>query len=437
MNSNDKETVVRVEEVSKYYRIGLKNEMNDTFAKSLFSFVKSPIRNYRKYRSLYKFSDIDHNASSDPVSDTSGIFWALRDISFEVEKGEAVGILGKNGAGKSTLLKILSKITSPSTGHAEITGRVSSLLEVGTGFHPELTGRENVYLNGTILGMRKKEIYQKFDEIVDFSGIEKFIDTPVKRYSSGMKVRLAFAVAAHLEPEILIIDEVLAVGDAEFQNKCMGKMKDVTGKGRTVLFVSHNMSAINRLCDRAIWIDNGRIGMSGTTHDVIESYLSSQMQDCVGEVILPNTGANSKLQIKSVRILSNDGELTSIVDYKKSFKIELSYELFTQLDGMSVKSQIDDITGNTICVSWDTDTTDWKDRVREPGLYTSTCDFPGCLLQPGRYTLSVSAFISGKERLAKHDYILSFDVSPANFPLNINRKGIVVPLLDWEVKRNE
>lgn len=199
-------------------------------------------------------------------------FWALKDVSFEVKKGEVIGIIGKNGAGKSTLLKILSQITKPTEGRIEINGRVASLLEVGTGFHPELTGRENVYLNGTILGMTRKEVESKFDEIVAFSGVEKFIDTPVKHYSSGMYVRLAFAVAAHLEPEILIIDEVLAVGDAEFQKKCLGKMKDVAGEGRTVLFVSHNMGAVKNLCHRAILLKNGQLNFMGGVEDVIKNY---------------------------------------------------------------------------------------------------------------------------------------------------------------------
>ena len=246
---SDRSIAIKAENLSKCYRIGLKENMHDSIAESIFSFIKSPVKNYRKYRSLYKFDDINDS------SDKSDIIWALRGVSFEVKVGEVVGIIGVNGAGKSTLLKILSKITDPSEGRAEIRGRISSLLEVGTGFHPELSGRENVYLNGTILGMRKKELDRRFDEIVDFSGVEKFIDTPVKRYSSGMKVRLAFAVAAHLEPEILLIDEVLAVGDAQFQKKCLSKMEDIGEHRRTVLFVSHNMPAVTRICPRTILLN--------------------------------------------------------------------------------------------------------------------------------------------------------------------------------------
>ncbi len=244
---------IRVEGVGKRYRIGKKKsgDLRETFGNVLRSF--KPTAN-----------------SQQPTANKE--FWALKDISFEVKQGEAVGIIGRNGAGKSTLLKILSRITKPTTGRFEINGRVSSLLEVGTGFHPELSGRENIYLNGTILGMRRAEIKARFDEIIAFSGVEEFIDTPVKHYSSGMKVRLAFSVAAHLEPEILIIDEVLAVGDAEFQKKCLGKMEDVTGAGRTVLFVSHNMGAVKRLCKSGVLLDNGFIEYIGNTEKTIQEY---------------------------------------------------------------------------------------------------------------------------------------------------------------------
>lgn len=258
---------IKVENLSKRYRIGLKDEMPDTFVGAVISWLKAPVANFRQLRKLSHFSENGH--------DPDDIIWALKDVSFDVKSGEVVGIIGRNGAGKSTLLKILSRITEPTAGRAIINGRVSSLLEVGTGFHPELTGRENVYLNGTVLGMSKAEIDRKFDEIIDFSGVKKFIDTPVKRYSSGMQVRLAFAVAAHLEPEVLVVDEVLAVGDAEFQKKCLGKMKDVAGEGRTVLFVSHNMAAVENLCSRSIMLDQGKILNNGPSTEVIHSYLKT------------------------------------------------------------------------------------------------------------------------------------------------------------------
>lgn len=272
---------IRVENLGKKYTLG--GQKSGSFRESLTRMFRRG-ENGPGRRAEGKTEDgkpikpfVLRSPSSVPPSE----FWALQDINFEIKRGEAVGIIGRNGAGKSTLLKILSRITEPTKGRFEIFGRVSSLLEVGTGFHPELTGRENVYLNGTILGMKRREVKAKFDEIVDFSGVEKFIDTPVKHYSSGMQVRLAFAVAAHLEPEILIIDEVLAVGDAEFQKKCLGKMEDVTGEGRTVLFVSHNMGAVKELCGRCIRIENGTIVQDDISHKVIAKHL--EVEDAVKE----------------------------------------------------------------------------------------------------------------------------------------------------------
>jgi len=258
--------LIRVENISKRYRIGLKEEMHDSIASMITSALKSPIRNFNRIRKLSRFTK---NEESDDI------IWALKDVSFEVKEGEALGIIGKNGAGKSTLLKILSRITKPTNGDATIHGRTASLLEVGTGFHHELSGRENIYLNGTILGMKKRQIDKKLDEIIDFSGVEKFIDTPVKRYSSGMNVRLAFAVAAHLDPEILIIDEVLAVGDTLFQQKCIDKMTDITSGGRTILFVSHNLTAVKALCNKAIVLDNGMKTFEGEVDEAIRFYTNS------------------------------------------------------------------------------------------------------------------------------------------------------------------
>lgn len=255
-------TAIQVEHLSKAYRVGQEERKADTLSGALLQALKAPLRNFKTLRNL-----------RDVKRDEASLFWALKDVNFEVKEGEVLGIIGHNGAGKSTLLKILSRITEPTEGRITIHGRVSSLLEVGTGFHPDLTGRENIYMNGTILGMRKKEIDQKLDEIIAFSGISQHIDTPVKRYSSGMTVRLAFSVAAHLEPEILIIDEVLAVGDMEFQKKCLGKMKDVSGQGRTVLFVSHNMPAVQTLCNRAILLNKGSLIYEGKTEQVIAQYL--------------------------------------------------------------------------------------------------------------------------------------------------------------------
>ncbi|WP_417847617.1 polysaccharide ABC transporter ATP-binding protein [Thalassoglobus sp.] len=261
--------VISVENLSKAYRIGVKDEIPDTLVGAMTSVIRSPFKNLQRLRRLDTFTGGPNGNESDDT------LWALKDVSFDVQEGEVVGIIGRNGAGKSTLLKVLSRITDPTSGRVVIRGRVSSLLEVGTGFHPELTGRDNIYLNGTILGMTKREIDRKFDEIVDFSGVEKFLDTPVKRYSSGMQVRLAFAVAAHLEPEILIIDEVLAVGDVGFQTKCLGKMQDVARDGRTVLFVSHNMAAVESLCMRAVLVASGKIEDDNDSKGVINSYNNS------------------------------------------------------------------------------------------------------------------------------------------------------------------
>tara|TARA_Y100000310_G_scaffold161794_1_gene161707 strand:+ start:1055 stop:2359 length:1305 start_codon:yes stop_codon:yes gene_type:complete len=256
---------IQVNNLSKRYRIGLKEELHDTFVSSFISWAKSPFSNLRKVRNLTDFSDDGQELDT---------IWALNDVSLNLQEGEVLGIIGRNGAGKSTLLKILSRIVEPTSGSCIIHGRVASLLEVGTGFHSELSGRENLYLNGAILGMSKREMDSKFEEIVDFSGVGKFIDTPVKRYSSGMSVRLAFSIAAHLDPEILIIDEVLAVGDAYFQKKCLGKMQEVSSQGRTVLFVSHQMNAVQSLCDRCILLENGRITHDGDTEVIINKYLN-------------------------------------------------------------------------------------------------------------------------------------------------------------------
>lgn len=259
------EPVIRVNKIGKRYRIDAKKEELRNIREAVLDAIKSPFKNFKKLKKLTNFND-------ENSKETNDIIWALKDVSFEVNEGEVVGIIGRNGAGKSTLLKILTRITEPTEGYIEMRGRVSSLLEVGTGFHPELTGRENVYLNGAILGMRKWEIEKKFDEIVAFSEVEKFIDTPVKRYSSGMQVRLAFAVAAHLEPEILLVDEVLAVGDMAFQKKCLGKMDEVAKKGRTVLFVSHNMGAISQLCKKGLVLENGKVKLFSNVQDAIQTY---------------------------------------------------------------------------------------------------------------------------------------------------------------------
>ena len=262
------DSIIKVSNLSKRYRIGAVEKGYKTLREAIIEGITAPVRNLSRLRSLTTFKD----------EQEEDVIWALRDISFEVKEGEVLGIIGRNGAGKTTILKILSRITEPTSGFAEISGRISSLLEVGTGFHPELTGRENVFLNGAILGMRKRETEQKFEDIVSFAEVSKFIDTPLKRYSSGMQVRLAFSIAAHLEPEILLVDEVLAVGDIAFQQKCLGRMGEVAKGGRTIIFVSHNMGAIRSLCDRVIWLDNGEIVKMGNTDEIVSDYQENQLR---------------------------------------------------------------------------------------------------------------------------------------------------------------
>ncbi|MGR9073089.1 MAG: ABC transporter ATP-binding protein [Gammaproteobacteria bacterium] len=277
-------------------------------------------------------------------------FWALRDISFEIRQGERVGIIGRNGAGKSTLLKILSRITQPTTGKATINGRVSSLLEVGTGFHPELSGRENIFLNGAILGMRKAEIEKKFDEIVAFAEVEKFLDTPVKRYSSGMYVRLAFAIAAHLEPEILIVDEVLAVGDVQFQNKCLAKMDQVGKEGRTVVFVSHNMGVITKLCPKSIWLEKGELNQIGNTNTLTDAYLCSGLSELRGEKILPDD-ISKHVQLKKISLINHQGEIGQSFDCDKPIAIKFDLMIRKPVKGLYGYIGINKPDGTPVMVS--------------------------------------------------------------------------------------
>lgn len=324
-------TVIQVSNLSKRYRIGLKEKRADTITGQIMNILRSPLNNFRQLRSLSKFKDDDES-----------VFWALKDINFEVKEGEVLGIIGHNGAGKSTLLKILSRITEPSRGEIRISGRVSALLEVGTGFHPDLTGRENIYMNGTILGMTRREIDRKLDEIIDFSGVEKYIDTPVKRYSSGMTVRLAFSVAAHLEPEILIIDEVLAVGDAEFQKRCLGKMKDVTGEGRTVLFVSHNMAAVKGLCQKGLLLKGGMVLFQGPADETIRKYIVNKVQTEVKGIVTDSMRRyhTGEALVRQVFIKDSDGNTTEDLYYKEELRIGFRIEIFTQINDALLDVQI-------------------------------------------------------------------------------------------------
>ena len=430
----NKNTAIQINNLSKCYRIGIKEQIHDSLGGAIVGFLKSPIKNYKKYRSLYDFRDVNKTASENEYPDSPNLLWALKGLSFQINQGEVVGIIGANGAGKSTLLKVLARITTPTAGKAMIRGRVGSLLEVGTGFHPELTGRENVYLNGTVLGMRKREVDQKFHEIVEFSGVEKFLDTPVKRYSSGMRVRLAFAVAAHLEPEVLIIDEVLAVGDAAFQKKCLGKMGEVATEGRTVLFVSHNMGAVSELCERAIWLDEGQVRLDGRASDVVSKYLSTGVSRHAVWICPEVEPDVSEIQLKSARVVSARNVSTTMVDYNDSFRIEIAYEVFQPIKGVSIALRVTDAFGNILWTSWDTDTPDWNGMTRNPGSYISSCGIPGRLLRPGQYQVSLGVISGGKKWYPK---ALTFEITPKGYRLNADRVGLLAPNLDWIVKTTE
>jgi lipopolysaccharide transport system ATP-binding protein len=377
---------IRVENLSKAYRIGLKEQIPDTLVGALASWMRSPLRNFHNLRRLNTFHS---------NGDAEDIVWALKDVSFDVREGEVVGIIGRNGAGKSTLLKILSRITDPTSGGATIRGRVSSLLEVGTGFHPELTGRENIYMNGTILGMSKREIDRKFDEIVAFSGVEKFLDTPIKRYSSGMKVRLAFSVAAHLEPEILIIDEVLAVGDAEFQEKCLGKMEDVARGGRTVLFVSHNMPAVEALCTRGMELDAGRLVTDGHTLDVIDHY----RRRAYARLERVENDARPSLDsryIKEVLLLGPGGETTTFVPLGGTFHLRIVFHAGKTLTSPVIGLGIDDALGHRMLSIHSPVAAGGIDDVY--GGCAVDCIGPEFPLAPGTYSVRL-ALAKGREPL--------------------------------------
>ena len=365
-------------------------------------------------------------------------FWALKDVSFEIQQGNRVGIIGRNGAGKSTLLKILSRITEPTSGRVKIHGRVSSLLEVGTGFHPELTGRENIFLNGAILGMNKAEISRKFDEIVGFAEVEKFLDTPVKRYSSGMYVRLAFAVAAHLEPEILIVDEVLAVGDASFQKKCLGKMEEVGKEGRTVLFVSHNMAAVNALCNKAILMDNGQAAAEGTVENVLAQYMQRSAVNR-GHTFINHAPEDTqgKARLLEARVLGRQKESCALFPVNQAAYIQLMWQLKVRVPFLRVGMEIVDPTGVVVLSSMDTDATKLHGKPREPGIFRETMEMPPFLLMPGIYTVKVFAGMPGIERIMEMEGILEFEVAENHTHLshapNARRAGYIATPLHWEV----
>jgi lipopolysaccharide transport system ATP-binding protein len=430
MNRTMGNIAICAENVSKKYYIGRRLQKSQTLLMTVADSLISP---FRKAGKLLRGQATGASELDEPI-------WALQNVSFEVKKGEVVGIIGRNGSGKSTLLKIFSRITELTEGCVDIHGRASALLEVGTGFHPELTGRENIYLNGAILGMKRNEIDRKFDEIVAFSEIDKFIDTPVKHYSSGMYVRLGFGVAAHLEPDIMIVDEVLAVGDAQFQRKCLEKMDRTSKEGRTVLFVSHNMGAITRLCNRVLWLDDGQLKMDGPSMDVATKFSASGAQDTSCWESDPSGDYTGRLAwLKHARMLSKNGDDTSaLVHYDEQVRIELSYEIAKPVNTFRSYLLLRDAIGNFIWASHDTDGTPMMHEERKPGVYLSTCVFPERLLRPGRYFVTVGIF--GKPRAAvEEEYvdIISFQISEVGYSFNHEpRKGLLTPYLSWSIERS-
>jgi len=419
---------VRVENISKRYRIGLAQSRPDTLRDLLTSRV-------RQIKHMFNRGESGRDESPSHI-------WALKDVSFEVERGQVLGIVGRNGAGKSTLLKILSRVTEPTKGFGEIHGRVGSLLEVGTGFHPELSGRENIYLNGAILGMRREEIQRKFDEIVEFSEVGKFIDTPVKRFSSGMYLRLAFAVAAHLEPEILVVDEVLAVGDAEFQRKCLGKMNDVAQEGRTVLFVSHNMSAILRLTQETIVLDQGQIVLRAPTPEAVDHYLNMGLTKQGERFWLPEELDERAVPFKptALRILNPLGQVVDTVNAADGFSIEFEYDVVEDITGLRVGLYLMTTRGEYVFTTFDTDSPSSFDTytVRKAGHYFSRCNIPPNLMNEGRFVLGVNASVYRIRRFFQDDKALTFTVDATGAPGTQwpeKRLGPVRPDLAWTIEK--
>ena len=376
-----------------------------------------------------------------PTLDRGDTLWALRGVSFELEQGRLLGIIGRNGAGKSTLLKILSRVTEPTEGEAEIGGRVGSLLEVGTGFHPELTGRENIYLNGAILGMKRAEIERKFDEIVAFSEVGPFVDTPIKRYSSGMNLRLAFSVAAHLEPEILVVDEVLAVGDAEFQRKCLGKLSSVAQEGRTVVFVSHDMSAILRLTEEALVLERGQIALRAPAAEAVDFYMASGMSEETQRIWTPDAAgvpAARPFRPLALRVLDGSDRPAARVMASDPFNVEFEYELEQDIQGLRVGLYLFTSRGEPVFSTFDTDTAEaYEDRtVRRTGRYRSRCQIPGDLLNEGRFVLGVNASVFRVRSYFTEEHALSFAVDGTGAPGSQwaePRRGPLRPALAWEI----
>ena len=419
------EIAIRADGLAKRYRIGEFQASYGTLRDSLVGAVKKVGRRHHEKR---RHEEI----------------WALDGVSFELAEGEVLGLIGGNGAGKSTLLRILTRITAPTRGTAEIRGRVGSLLEVGTGFHPELTGRENVYLNGAILGMKRREITSKLDQIVEFAGVERFMDTPVKRYSSGMYVRLAFSVAAHLEPEILLVDEVLAVGDAEFQRRCLGRMESLSESGRTVIFVSHNMQTVAQLCDRAILLEGGKAVLDGDSGDVVARYLQSGLGSGSNRMWPDDASApgDDLVRLRWARVVDQAGQMLDAADVRRPVGIQIAFRVLRRGQAVMPKFKLVDRRGDVAFNVFDTDAR-WREP-SEPGEYVATAWIPGNLLNEGIYSADVAVCSIAAPKLHHHFQeraAVAFHVQDpghgdsARGTFTGQWRGVVRPLLEWTVEQ--
>ncbi|MCC7202804.1 MAG: ATP-binding cassette domain-containing protein [Nitrospirae bacterium] len=419
--------MIEIRNISKQYTIGRK-EAYGSLRDEIMQAIAAPFR--RGVRAL-------------GTGEEDNTIWALRDVSFNVQEGEVIGIIGRNGAGKSTLLKILSRITEPTSGRIVMRGRVASLLEVGTGFHPELTGRENIFLNGALLGMSRQEIKARFDEIVAFSEIEKFLDTPVKRYSSGMYVRLAFAVAAHLEPEILIVDEVLAVGDIRFQRKCMDRMGYVSKEGRTVLFVSHSMPAVTRLCQRALMFGEGRVLQDGPAHQVVTSYFHSDLGTTAMREWpdLNKAPGDDVVRLRAVSVQTEEGKISDSIDIRYPFVLEMRYDVLKSGAVLTPIIRLTNQEGIVLFTAIDVDT-NWRKQRRPTGQYITKLQIPGDLLAEGNISVlaSISTISPTTKRVYEKD-VISFQIvdnmtgDSARGDWGGDVPGVIRPLLSWVTEK--
>lgn len=412
-------TVIEAHNISKRYIIDhKKGNAKDTFRELITDGIKNIFSGKKSEE------EIAHEE-----------FWALKDVSFQINQGDRVGVIGSNGAGKSTLLKVLSRITEPTQGSVKISGRVASLLEVGTGFHPELSGRENIFLNGAILGMKREEIQRHFDAIVDFAGVEKFLDTPVKRYSSGMYVRLGFAISAHLEPEIMIVDEVLAVGDAEFQRKCLGKMKDASVSGRTILFVSHNLTAVQGLCNKSMFMQKGQLVEMGETSQVLATYLSHVQKTELEAVYSTPEQApgNDKIRLKSVRILPNYVDSQRHLDVRTSFKVKIEFWNMLDEANLNISLHLNSLTGECIF------NIGTESKAFKKGIVTAECEIPNDFLNDGSYSISFMVVKDTASPLFNFEEALIFEIEDYREGMAWYGKwpGYIRPKIDFPIRQLE